>query len=46
MAAFQKVATMYIKYIQIFRSLEECYDQVQCNMIYDSILGFTNNILT
>ena len=27
-AAFHKVATMYIKYIQIFRKLEECYDQV------------------
>ena len=28
MAAFQLLATMYIKYIQIFRRLEECYDQV------------------
>ena len=26
--AFQKVATMYINYIQIFRKLEECYDQI------------------
>ena len=36
---------MYVKYIQIFRSLEECYDQVQCNRIYYSVLGFTNSIL-
>jgi len=27
-AAFQQLAVMYIKYIQIFRKLEECYDQV------------------
>ena len=27
-AAFEIVATMYIKYILIFRKLEECYDQV------------------
>jgi len=27
-AAFQLLATMYIKYIQIFRRLEQCYDQV------------------
>ena len=28
MAAFQLLATMYIKYIQIFRRLEQCYDQI------------------
>jgi len=28
LAAFQKLASMYIKYIQIFRQLEQCYDQV------------------
>ncbi len=28
MAAFQLLATMYIKYIQIFRRLESCYDQI------------------
>ena len=28
LAAFQLLATMYIKYIQIFRRLEGCYDQV------------------
>lgn len=28
LAAFQLLATMYIKYIQIFRRLEDCYDQV------------------
>jgi len=28
LAAFQLLATMYIKYIQIFRRLENCYDQV------------------
>ena len=27
-AAFQMFAVMYIKYIQIFRKIEECYDQV------------------
>ncbi|XP_044182545.1 dynein regulatory complex protein 11-like [Acropora millepora] len=27
-AAFQMFAVMYIKYIQIFRRIEECYDQV------------------
>jgi len=27
-AAFQNLAVMYIKYIQIFRKLEECYDQI------------------
>ena len=27
-AVFQHLAVMYIKYIQIFRKLEECYDQV------------------
>ncbi|CAH8546120.1 unnamed protein product [Heterobilharzia americana] len=26
--AFQTLATFYIKYIQIFRNLERCYDQV------------------
>ena len=29
-AAFQMFAVMYIKYIQIFRRIEECYDQVIC----------------
>ena len=28
MAVFQLLATMYIKYIQIFRRLEQCYDQI------------------
>lgn len=28
LAAFQLLATMYIKYIQIFRKLENCYDQI------------------
>ena len=28
LAAFQLLATMYIKYIQIFRRLEQSYDQV------------------
>jgi len=28
LAAFQLLATMYIKYIQIFRKLELCYDQI------------------
>jgi len=28
LAAFQLLATMYIKYIQIFRKLESCYDQI------------------
>jgi IQ and AAA domain-containing protein len=28
LAAFQLLATMYVKYIQIFRKLEECYDQI------------------
>ena len=28
-AAFQKLATMYVKYVIIFRKLEECYDQVR-----------------
>lgn len=28
MAAFQLLATMYIKYVQVFRRLEQCYDQV------------------
>ena len=28
LAAFQLLATMYIKYIQIFRRLEQCYDQI------------------
>jgi len=27
-AAFQQLAVMYIKYIQIYRKLEECYDQI------------------
>ena len=28
LAAFQLLATMYIKYIQIFRKLEQSYDQI------------------
>ena len=28
LAAFQLLATMYIKYIQIMRRLEQCYDQI------------------
>jgi hypothetical protein len=28
-AAFQTVAVLYVRYIQIFRQLEECYDQVR-----------------
>lgn len=27
-AAFQMLATMFIKYVQIFRRLEQCYDQM------------------
>ncbi|CAF1009153.1 unnamed protein product, partial [Didymodactylos carnosus] len=27
-AAFQQVATMFVKYVQIFRKLEQCYDQI------------------
>lgn len=27
-AAFQTVAVLYVRYIQIFRQLEECYDQI------------------
>ncbi|CAF4688221.1 unnamed protein product [Rotaria sp. Silwood1] len=27
-AAFQLVATMFVKYVQIFRRLEQCYDQI------------------
>ncbi|CAF2772312.1 unnamed protein product [Rotaria sp. Silwood2] len=27
-AAFQLVATMFVKYVQIFRKLEQCYDQI------------------
>ena len=26
--AFQKFATMYVKYVLIFKKLEDCYDQV------------------
>lgn len=26
--AFQKISTMYIKYVLAFRKLEECYDQI------------------
>ena len=28
LVAFHKISSMYLKYIQIFRKLEECYDQV------------------
>ena len=28
LTAFQKVSTMYIKYVLAFRKLEECYDQI------------------
>ncbi len=28
LAAFQKFATMYVKYVLVFKRLEECYDQV------------------
>ena len=28
LAAFQLLATMYVKYVQSFRKLEECYDQI------------------
>lgn len=28
LTAFQNIATLYIKYLQIFRKLEECYDQI------------------
>ncbi len=28
LAAFQLLATMYVKYVQSFRRLEECYDQI------------------
>ena len=28
LAVFQLLATMYVKYVQAFRKLEECYDQV------------------
>ena len=34
--AFQLLAVTYVKYIQIFRKLEECYDQVNlyCNLCF------------
>ena len=32
-AAFQTVATAYIKYVLIFRKLEECYDQVNMALV-------------
>ncbi len=28
LAAFQLLATMYVKYVQALRKLEECYDQI------------------
>ena len=28
LTAFQNIATLYLKYLQIFRRLEECYDQI------------------
>lgn len=28
LAAFQLLATLYVKYVQTFRKLEECYDQI------------------
>ena len=28
LTAFQNIATLYIKYLQIFRKLEQCYDQI------------------
>lgn len=28
LAVFQLLATMYVKYVQTFRKLEECYDQI------------------
>ncbi|CAH8522754.1 unnamed protein product [Heterobilharzia americana] len=44
--AFQTLATFYIKYIQIFRNLERCYDQVVhpqkrrlLRILLDSVIG-------
>ncbi|CAH8556235.1 unnamed protein product [Schistosoma rodhaini] len=44
--AFQSLATFYIKYIQIFRNLERCYDQIVhpqkrrlLRTLLDSIIG-------
>lgn len=44
--AFQSLATFYIKYIQIFRSLERCYDQIVhpqkrrlLRTLLDSVIG-------
>ena len=31
--AFQKFATMYVRYVLIFRKLEECYDQVKYSVL-------------
>ena len=42
-AAFQMFAVMYIKYIQIFRRIEECYDQVPN---YSQFLSVTFHALT
>ena len=46
MAAFQLLATMYIKYIQIFRKMEQCYDQVVhpqkrrvLRLVLDGVMG-------
>ncbi|KAK3595612.1 hypothetical protein CHS0354_009573 [Potamilus streckersoni] len=46
LAAFQFLATMYIKYIQIFRRLEQCYDQIVhpqkrrvLRHVLDSVMG-------
>ena len=46
MAAFQLLATMYIKYIQIFRKMEQCYDQIVhpqkrrvLRLVLDGVMG-------
>lgn len=46
LAAFQLLATMYVKYVQSFRKLEECYDQITqaqkrrlLRHVLDSVIG-------
>ena len=46
LAAFQLLATMYVKYVQSFRKLEECYDQIThaqkrrlLRHLLDSVIG-------
>jgi hypothetical protein len=48
-AAFQKLGTMYVRYIQIFRKIEECYDQIthpqKCRLIRHVLDGTMGRIL-